>query len=252
VTAARVWTVLAHPWHECYLDALPFLSEPGDVVRTVAPADYEPATGRTEIVLGVARCPETWGKIRQAPHVLPYETENMLADGPHRAQSLEARAALRRPWLNYSRANARALGDIPLPPRLWYDVEATNRTRTTPKEYDVFFAGSCNARRIRILNELQKAGLTLSLCSSNLALARFGAELAAEEAKARIVLNLHYYEPGVFEVFRVCPALSRGAKVISESDDFGEADEWCDASHPYEKLVDVVLFALGRRRAAAQ
>lgn len=242
----RVWTVLAHPWHDCYLDALPFLAEPGDVVRTVAPADYEPASGRTEIVFGVARCPETWGKIKRAPHVIPYETENMLADGPHRAPSLDARAALRRPWLNYSRANARAMGDIPLPPRR---AKLPMRKPGHLARADVLFVGSINRRRAVVLEQLREAGVSIVPVTTQMPL--FGAELRNVARSCRLLLNVHYYAPGVFEVFRCAPMLNWGVQIISEDDAAGEADEWCAASHPYEKLVDVVLFALGKRPAAA-
>jgi hypothetical protein len=241
MTGARVWTVLAHPWHECYLDALPYLSEPGDIIRTVTPADWAPATGRTEIIFGVARCPETWGKMARAPHVMPYETENVLADGPHREPSERARAALRRPWLNYSRANARRFGDIPLPPRC---EPPKDDSCDAEAPIDVLFAGSINSRRARVLHALKERGA--SVCVVGPAAPVFGAELAALQSRSKLVLNLHYYEPGVFETFRVAPAIARGALVVTESDVYGEAAAWrhtCIVAS-YENLVETCIDAL--------
>lgn len=238
---SRVWTVLAHPWHECYLDALPFLAEPGDVVRTVAPADYEPATGRTEIVFGVARCPETWAKIKHAPHALPYETENMLAEGPHKAPSLEARAALRRPWLNYSRANAQAMGDIPLPPRADVSLAFWPPNRD-PKIFDLLFVGSLNHRRNAILCALANRGFKIAPITTANPL--FGQRLFEVADMCAALLNVHYYEPPVFESFRVAPLVGRGMRIITEDDPAGECEAYLGPetgfSAPYEKLVERV------------
>ena len=64
------------------------------------------------------------------------------------------------------------------------------------------------------------------------------------------MLNVLYYTPGVFESFRVLPALCRGATVISEESVGGEGQDWCKCV-PYESIVDEVLLTLGRGGAAA-
>jgi len=247
---SRLWTVLAHPWHECYLDVVPFLAEGGDTVRDVKPHMWEPATDRPEIVLGLAQawkiCPNVRRRAALAQNVIPYETENLLAPGGHRRASEVCRQALRpQLWLNYSRANARVFGDIPLPPRnggpgrlYRHDLAAQ-----MPGPIDVFFAGSINRRRANVLEQLVEAGCVVDVVGTQAPL--WGDALEARMARAKVVLNLHYYDPGVFEVFRVAPAVARGHIVISEADPAGEGHDWCRCV-PYKNLVGEVLYALGR------
>ncbi len=244
---SRLWTVLAHPWHECYLDALPYLAEGGDEIKVVAPEKWRASTWRTEIVLGLAKCPPAWSEMRAAgANVLAYETENLVANGGHWTASYACRQALQnRPWLNYSRANARVCDDIPFPPRnggpgRLYRHELAAQM---PGRFDVLFAGSINARRAQIINRLAEADCTVRLIDTREP--RFGSELEDLMRDSKVVLNLHYYEPGVFEVFRVAPAVARGHIVISEADPAGEGHDWCKCV-PYENLVGEVLFALGR------
>ena len=78
-------------------------------------------------------------------------------------------------------------------------------------EYDVIFYGDVkNSRRQEILSKLTKKFKVKII--NNL----FGQELYAEIKKARIVLNIHYYNNALLESTRVFEALSLGKIVVSE------------------------------------
>ena len=95
-------------------------------------------------------------------------------------------------------------------------------------EYDVIFYGDDkNSRRHEILSKLSKKFKVKVI--NNL----FGQELYEEIKKARIVLNIHYYDNALLESTRIFEALSLGKIVISEkSVDIQE----------YESLKNIVEF----------
>ena len=238
----KTWTILTHDWWQCYESGVKLLAERDDVVRYVPVSRWEPAPGE-EIIFGAARCPMLWGKIAQS-EALCYETENLLAPSPFRPLSIAARKIITRPWLNYSRENSQVFGDCwyPVPPRTYRGPAGV----ATPKHFDVCFVGSVNERRAAVLRDLAVKGLRVAHPRSPI----WGSNLADLEARSRVVLNVHYYMPGVFESFRVLPALHRGATVISEESVGGEGQDWCKCV-PYETIVDEVLLTLGRSSAAA-
>lgn len=239
------WIVLAHPWHECYLPAMPHLMGPSDVLDIQAPRDFD-AGGAPAIVLGAERCPEVWSKIARAPNAVCYETENLLArDIAGRARAAEARIECGgRSWLNYSRVNAELFGDVPFAPMLRRGA-AAEHLGWHRRPIDVLFVGSINRRRFEILNALTKANVALEIRATNQP--AFGDELAALLRASKIVLNVHYYEPGVFESFRVVPALQAGAVVVSEPSVGGEGEDLPYISTvPYDQIVQRCLSVLGR------
>ena len=80
------------------------------------------------------------------------------------------------------------------------------------KEYDVLFYGDANNQRRRefIARIEQKYRVKVI---SNL----FGEELYAELRKARVVVNIHYYEGALLETTRIHEALSLDCLIVSES-----------------------------------
>ncbi len=86
------------------------------------------------------------------------------------------------------------------------------------KDIDVLFYGSINPRRKRIIDGLQARGLeVVSLFDV------YGAERDASIARAKVVLNLHFYDSAIFEVVRVSYLLANGICVLSEGDE-GDPD----------------------------
>ena len=82
-----------------------------------------------------------------------------------------------------------------------------------PKDIDVLFYGSLNPRRKRALEALKAHGIgVVNLFGA------YGAERDAAIARAKLVLNLHFYESAIFEVVRVSYLLANGICVLSEGE----------------------------------
>jgi hypothetical protein len=102
------------------------------------------------------------------------------------------------------------------------------------KDIDVLFIGSLNERRRSMLARLQQAGMgVVSLFN------KYGQERDGLVARAKIMLNIHFYEARIFEAVRVSYYLANGLCVLSESSGDAMLDaEWgagvCFA--PYQGL----------------
>jgi hypothetical protein len=91
-------------------------------------------------------------------------------------------------------------------------------------EYDVIFYGDIqNARRREFIAELS------GVCKVKVINDLFGAPLHAELARARLVVNIHYYAGALLETTRLWECLSLGKLVISErSVDMDQHDSLAD------------------------
>jgi hypothetical protein len=237
------FVVLKTAWWECIAQGVPFLMQPGDTFTLVAPGHYHgPHADRgvftPDVIMNPHRAPELcreWH--RHADHVILYEPENLLAKGTvWAAMSQEIRIrAPRCEWWNYSAENARVWGDTPRPLRI--PLGRREPRGSCGRDLDVLFVGSLNEQRSAILSKLEQTGLRVAFSAGPL----FGANLALLERRARVVLNMHYYTPGIFESFRVVPAVARGARVVSEESLGGEGAEFCARVASYENLVAAVV-----------
>ncbi|MFP3545846.1 glycosyltransferase [Rhizobium sp. SIMBA_035] len=81
------------------------------------------------------------------------------------------------------------------------------------KDIDVLFYGSMNDRRRDILMALHEAGLKVVHLFNV-----YGAERDAAIARAKIVINIHHYESGVFEIVRISYLLANRVCVLTEGD----------------------------------
>jgi hypothetical protein len=98
------------------------------------------------------------------------------------------------------------------------------------QDIDVLFYGSRNKRRDNILAGLLSAGLKVKILTGV-----YGEERDNYIARSKVVLNVHYYEPGIFEVVRVSYLWANAKCVVSEESpdsDFGV---------PYDDLVEACL-----------
>jgi len=90
-------------------------------------------------------------------------------------------------------------------------------TRIAPAEsqdIDVLFYGSMNDRRQRIVDALRVAGLEVCVV--------FGVYGSARDrliARAKVVINMHYYNASVFEMVRVTYLLANRKAVVAECRD---------------------------------
>jgi hypothetical protein len=117
------------------------------------------------------------------------------------------------------------------------------------KDIDVLFYGSLNERRMDLLGSIADRGLKVRI-ATNL----YGAERDGFIARAKVLLNIHFYEAKVFEIVRVSYLLANGCAVLSETG--SSASEEANFKDtvvfaPYEELADacVQLVADPDRRA---
>ncbi|HXX70442.1 MAG TPA: tetratricopeptide repeat protein [Polyangiaceae bacterium] len=157
---------------------------------------------------------------------------------------------------DYSSTNTRSLAQLGVADvhhvPLGYVPELTRMPLATHEDIDVVFVGSINERRARILDELVNRGLSVKVLRGVYADPR-----DAWLARAKIVLNVHYFDSSPFEIVRVSYLLANERFVISE-----EAPGDDDASFfagalvlaPYERLADACAHYVERaeeRRAIA-
>lgn len=256
---SNVWfmryVVLKTPWWECIAAGVPFLKSPGDCMLTIAPEHYrgpdeDPGGGSTDVIMNPHRAPELAPIWREhATRTVLYETENLIGATRWRMASEQIRRACPRNWWwNYSAVNAEVFGDEARPLRIPLGARRPAPERQRPPDLDVVFVGSLNDRRQRVLGLLERTGLRVAITTGPI----FGADLAALEARARVVLNVHYYAPGIFEAFRVVPAAARGARVVSEASEGNEGAEFCAAVAPYAHLASAVLDEVYRQEEAVR
>jgi hypothetical protein len=123
-------------------------------------------------------------------------------------------------------------------------VPQLSRICRDEEDIDVLFYGSLNERRQAILQALRSRDVKAE--------AAFGVYDSQRDrliARAKIVLNLHYYESKVFEVVRVSYLLANGRFVVcergcdpAEDGEFAEGVVFAD----YGDLVDACVAYRGR------
>lgn len=106
-------------------------------------------------------------------------------------------------------------------------------------DIDVLFYGSMNPRRVSLLDRLEARGLAVTRVFGV-----YGTERDAFIARAKVVLNVHFYEARVFELVRVSYLLANSKAVVAECDARTElADDLrpglCLA--PYDGLEEAVI-----------
>jgi hypothetical protein len=211
-----------------------------DAVPSTDPA----LPGRRHLVLGANLVPALG--VRLQPGSILYNLEQVDAASTWMTPELLALFRAFPVW-DYSRANADALARLGVPrPAVVPIGYAPGLTRIAPadEDLDVLFYGSVNPRRRAVLEELARRGARVH--------AGFGVYGAARDAliaRARLVLNVHYFEAKVFEVVRVSYLLANRRCVVSE--------RGCDAAEeavfeagvafaPYGGLADRCLELLAR------
>ena len=136
--------------------------------------------------------------------------------------------------------------------KLFYVDKLLRIPRNASKDIDVLFYGSFNARRSAILDQLSARGLQVTAVFEV-----FGAELDDLIARAKVVINIHYYGNGHLELIRLFDLLINGCAVVSELNPGEHLDD--DLSNalvvaPYDQLVETTEALLrdpARREAVA-
>lgn len=120
-----------------------------------------------------------------------------------------------------------------------YVPEMTRIKHAPVQDIDVLFYGSVNPRRAAILHELERRGAKV-----HAAFGVYGMERDALIARAKIVLNMHFYDSSIFEMVRVSYLLANCKMVVAECNASTEVeDDLKDAAAlvPYEQLAPTCL-----------
>jgi hypothetical protein len=173
------------------------------------------------LVLGAHLLGDAGGR-RLAPHTILYNTEQIHPESGWRPHFV---AVLGRcvVW-DYSRRNLERIRQLTGNDRLWhapvgYVPQLTRIVDDDRQDIDVLFYGTLNERRRRVLAALEAAGLSVH-CAFGL----YGAARDRLIARAKVVLNVHYYAAGVFEIVRVAYLLANRKAVVTECADESEID----------------------------
>ena len=124
------------------------------------------------------------------------------------------------------------------------------QTDDTGQDIDVLFYGLINPRRYQLGTALLTAGLAVKFVQHV-----FGPELHALIARAKIVINVHYYPDAALEVHRINQLLQHGKCIVSEH----SIDTQLDAAYSegvvfvsYDGMVAEVQRLLANPRARRQ
>jgi hypothetical protein len=118
---------------------------------------------------------------------------------------------------------------------LGYVPQFTRIINSEPEDIDVLFCGSYTARRGAIFNAIRAQGLNF-----HHAFGVYGAARDTLMVRAKIVLNVHAYVPGAFEVVRVAYLLANRKAVVSEVNPNERIDADLDGAFVAAAYDDVV------------
>ncbi len=165
-----------------------------------------------------------------------YNLENI----PRQVPDHETLWAGRTVW-DFSSGNAAKYAATYVP--VGYHPSMERFKRAKEPDIDVVFSGVINERRAVVLNALQAKGLSVVVVPTRL----YGRGRDALLARARVALNMLFYQDGVCPALRVAHLVANHVPVISER----AREEWSFIqSTPYDKLVDGVVSFLATDGAA--
>jgi acetyltransferase-like isoleucine patch superfamily enzyme len=110
---------------------------------------------------------------------------------------------------------------------------------TLNQDIDVLFYGSTNQRRNRILQDLEDQGVNITALFGV-----YGAERDEMIARAKIILNIHFYEAKIFEIVRISYLLANQKFIISEQSPHDSDTNFFAEGlvfTPYENLVETCI-----------
>lgn len=192
--------------------------------------------GRRHIILGANLLPVV--NTQPAPDAILYNLEQIYPGSPWLSPDYLALLRTYPVW-DYSRLNVAALQALGARAVQLLPIGyAPTLSRIAPAEedIDVLFFGSLNPRRMQVLEALDQRGLQVHVL-----VGVYGEERDRCIARAKMVLNVHYYEARRFEIVRASYLLANGRCVVSETGaDPAEEAELAEgvAFAPYEGLVE--------------
>jgi hypothetical protein len=82
--------------------------------------------------------------------------------------------------------------------------------KKSDEDIDILFYGSVNERRKKILDQLSEE------CNLKVLFGVYGSQLDSFIARSKIILNLHFYEEAIFEIFRCSYLMANKKCIVSE------------------------------------
>jgi hypothetical protein len=123
--------------------------------------------------------------------------------------------------------------------RIGYQRELERVATAPDQDIDVLFYGSYNDRRRAVLEELQGRGLNVVTLFGV-----YGSMRDEYVSRAKVVLNMHYYNQHIFEVVRVFYLMINGKAVVAEVSPDTSVEErflYGIKAVPHQDLVDACL-----------
>lgn len=176
------------------------------------------------------------------PRTILYNLEQFDPQSPWFPEGIRDLLRAHVVW-DYSASNLRHLQAAGLAPRgfhlpLGYMPQLSRIEPAAVQDIDVLFYGSINSRRAAVLRNLADRKLRI-VRAFNV----YGAKRDALIARAKVVLNIHYYDAKVFEMVRVAYLLANRKAVVAEESAGGDLEPDLReglAVIPYEALADAV------------
>jgi len=193
-------------------------------------------SGRQHIVLGSNLLPHF--PLRISDEAILYNLEQVEIGSPWFQPDLVNLFRRYRVW-DYSKRNAAALDALGVKVAqvvpLGYVAELTRIKPAATQDIDVLLFGSINPRRAKIIDQMKAVGLR-----AHAVFGLYGAHRDALISRAKLLLNVHFYDAKVLEMVRISYLLANRCAVLSErsSDPAGD-DSLADgvAFADYEHLV---------------
>lgn len=181
------------------------------------------------------------------PNTIIYNTEQIgdgwLVRNPNYKGYFSILKQAKEVW-DYSRNNIEALKKHGVVARLvevGYMPGMTKRFPQLTTPVDVLFFGSTACeRRMEVLSDLSKK------CNLETVYDVYGPELDILIARSKIILNVHFYDTAIHEIFRTSYLMANRKFILSETGNDSQLDNnqhgiWFT---PYEKIVDDCMLAL--------
>lgn len=212
-----------------------------DAFETELTVGCIPPSGRTLVF-----CGHLLGNVE--PNMVIYNSEQIsdewLKRNPPYAKYLDVLKNASEVW-DYSRNNIEELkkhGVIARLVEIGYMPSMTKKRPPVKLSTDILFYGSTSSeRRMEILSDLK------SKCKIEIAYGVYGDELDEMINRSKIVLNMHFYAAGIFEVFRCSYLMANRKCIVSEIGNDKQLEEKYYSSimfADYEHLVKRCLTLL--------
>ncbi len=192
----------------------------------------------TNIVIGCHLLPDE--AISQLPSsTIVLNTEQIYRDNMEWNHKIFSAARRCRLW-DYSKKNIEKLESLGIHGgrflQIGYHPKLNRLIKRSEQDIDVLFYGSINARREKILEGLESAGLKVEKI--------FGVYGSVRDQlieRAKVVINMHFYDSKIFEIVRTFYLMANSKAIVSEVSQDTVIDECyrdgvCGV--PYDRLIE--------------